>query len=51
MSIVRYDKQGLDTFNGYVDYLSADKFNQEAVHISVAKKVQASVNMYWVIVL
>ena len=38
-SIVHYGKQGLDTFDdGYVEYLLTAKLNQEAVHISVAKK-------------
>ena len=38
-SIVCYDKQGLDTFDdGYFDGIYSLKLNQEAVHISVAKK-------------
>ena len=36
---VYYGKQGLDTFDdAYVDYSLTAKLNQEAVHISVAKK-------------
>ena len=38
-STVHYGKQGLDTFDdGYVDNLLTAKLNQEAVHVSVAKK-------------
>ena len=49
LSIVHYGTQGLETFDdGYVDGIYLLKLNQEAVHISVAKKVQAFVNMYWV---
>ena len=34
-----YGKQGLDTSDdAYVDYLLTAKLNQEAVHISIAKK-------------
>ena len=36
---IYYDKEGLDTFDdAYADYLLTAKLNQEAVHISVAKK-------------
>ena len=36
---IYYGKEGLDTFDyANVDYLLTAKLNQEAVHISVAKK-------------
>ena len=36
---IYYDKEGLDTFDDtHADYLLTAKLNQEAVHISVAKK-------------
>ena len=36
---VYYSKERLNTFDdAYVDYLLTAKLNQEAVHISVAKK-------------
>ena len=36
---IYYGKEGLDTFDdAYVDYLLTATLNQEAVHISVAKK-------------
>ena len=45
---IYYGKEGLDTFDdAYADYLLTAMLNQEAVHISVAKKVHAFVDMYW----
>ena len=36
---IHYGKEGVNTFDGaYVDYLPTAKLNQEAVHISIAKK-------------
>ena len=36
---IYYGKEGVNTFDdAYVDYLVTAKLNQEAVHISVAKK-------------
>ena len=36
---IYYGKEGLDTFDyANIDYLLTAKLNQEAVHISVAKK-------------
>ena len=36
---IYYGKEGLDTFDdAYADYLLTAMLNQEAVHISVAKK-------------
>ena len=36
---IYYGKEGLNTFDdAYADYLLTAKLNQEAVHISVAKK-------------
>ena len=47
-SIVHYGKQGLDTFDdGYVEYLLTAKLNQEAVHISVAKKCRLMWTCAW----
>ena len=47
-SIVYHGKQGLDTFDdGRVNGIYSLKLNQKAVHISVAKKVHAFVDMYW----
>ena len=35
-------------YNGHVDYLVTANLNQEAVHVSEGKKkVQASMNVYW----
>ena len=36
---IYYGKEGVNTFDdAYVDYLPTAKLNQEAVHISIAKK-------------